>query len=381
MSSADDSVYRQVPAFNDFADVFNPAVYRPLPASWWIGMTDVVDSTGAIAAGQYKRVNMAGAAAISAVMNALGHRDFPFVFGGDGASFAVSAEDRDGAADALARTANWVAAELDLSLRAAMVPVAEVEANGREVDVARFAASPGVSYAMFSGQGIAWAEEEMKMGRYAVAPAADGARPDLTGLSCRWTPIGNRRGCILSLLLAPAGPAQDPEYLAIARDVVSLLGGYDRGGHPVPDQGPEAGWPPPGVDLEARASRGDGSVFARKLQLWAQSLLAKVLFASGWKLGSFDPNEYRRETAMNTDYRKFDDVLRLTVDCAPEMVARIDALLAEARDRGIVRYGLCQQEAALMTCIVPSVMERDHMHFLDGADGGYARAAMALKAG
>ena len=32
-----------------------------------------------------------------------------------------------------------------------------------------------------------------------------------------------------------------------------------------------------------------------------------------------------------------------------------------------------------MTCIVPSPMTRDHMHFVDGAAGGYAEAASRLK--
>lgn len=33
-----------------------------------------------------------------------------------------------------------------------------------------------------------------------------------------------------------------------------------------------------------------------------------------------------------------------------------------------------------MTCIVPTPMSRDHMHFIDGAAGGYAVAARNLKA-
>jgi hypothetical protein len=33
-----------------------------------------------------------------------------------------------------------------------------------------------------------------------------------------------------------------------------------------------------------------------------------------------------------------------------------------------------------MTCFAPSVMRSDHVHFIDGASGGYASAATALKA-
>ena len=33
-----------------------------------------------------------------------------------------------------------------------------------------------------------------------------------------------------------------------------------------------------------------------------------------------------------------------------------------------------------MTCIVPSHTDSNHMHFVDGAGGGYAKAAEMLKA-
>ena len=69
---------------------------------------------------------MAGAAIIASVANALEGREFPFVFGGDGASFAVSPDDLARAREALAATATWVKEDLDLAMRVALVPVAAV---------------------------------------------------------------------------------------------------------------------------------------------------------------------------------------------------------------------------------------------------------------
>ena len=77
-----------------------------------IGVADIVESTKAIAEARYKAVNMAGAAVIAAVTNALEGREFPFVFGGDGASFAVSPDDLERAREALAATAAWVKDDL-----------------------------------------------------------------------------------------------------------------------------------------------------------------------------------------------------------------------------------------------------------------------------
>src|SRR5262245_23693571 len=124
--------YADVPVFRDFTRVMEPGLYRALPADWLIGTADVVQSTQAIRDNRYKAVNMAGAAVIAAVANALEGRDFPFVFGGDGASFAVPAEAGMLARAALAATATWAREELDLTLRTGLVPVAAVRAHGAD---------------------------------------------------------------------------------------------------------------------------------------------------------------------------------------------------------------------------------------------------------
>ena len=104
-----------------------------------------------------------------------------------------------------------------------------------------------------------------------------------------------------------------------------------------------------------------------------------LVFKLGISLGRFDPNNYRREIAINTDYRKFDDALMMTVDCSPDVGERLRAMLNRAEGEGVVRYGLHTQDQAIMTCAVPSVHTSDHMHFVDGASGGYAMAAQQLR--
>lgn len=373
-----DRFYAAVPAFRSFADIIDPAVYRPLPDDWLIGLSDVTQSTAAIASGGYKTVNTAGAAVIAAVGNALGGRVFPFVFGGDGASFAVPARDGAAAREALAQTAAWVRAELGLTLRAAMVPVSAVRAQGLDVRIARFAPSPDVAYAMFSGGGLAWAEAELKRGGYAVPPAEGLGRPDLTGLSCRWQEMPAARGVMLSLIVAPG--ADQAAFLELVEAILALVAGSPQAGRPVPDQGPGFRWPPAGLDLEARATRRQGeSLLLRRLRLFVETLLAGAIFRFGLKVGGFDPAVYRRQLVGNSDFRKFDDGLRMTLDCTPELADRIEALLAAAKEKGAARYGLHRQAAAIMTCIVPSPLLSDHVHFVDGASGGYATAAEQLK--
>ena len=370
--------YGGIAPFRGFGRLMDPLLYKPVPDDWLIGVADIVQSTRAIADNRYKAVNMAGAAVIAAVTNALGSQDFPFVFGGDGASFAVAPRDGGLAREALAATATWVREALDLTMRIALVPVADIRAQGRDVRVARYAPSPHVSYAMFSGGGLAWADAAMKRGEFAVEPANVGTLPDLTGLSCRFSPIPSSRGLILSLLVVP-GDADAGAFRRAIEDVVSLIENSSAAGRPVPDNGPPLRWPTAGADIEARARRGMPLVF-RRLAVHGWTLFVYVLMRYGISAGGFVPGTYMKQVVENSDFRKFDDGLRMVIDCTPALGDEIEAHLADAAARGAVRYGLHRQNAAMMTCFTLAASRPDHFHFVDGAEGGYASAAAVLKA-
>src|SRR3981189_2035594 len=156
-ANSSDRFYGSIPVFRGYGKLMEPALYSPLPDDWTVGVADIVESTKAIAQARYKAVNMAGAAVIAAVTNALEGREFPFVFGGDGASFAVAPADLDRARNALAATASWVKDDLDLLMRIALVPVAAIRAQGFDVRLARFGPSPNLCYSRVSGGGIGWA--------------------------------------------------------------------------------------------------------------------------------------------------------------------------------------------------------------------------------
>ena len=374
-----DIFYGSIPVFRGFGRLMDPVLYAPLPDDWTIGVADIVESTRAIAAQRYKAVNMAGAAVIAAVTNALQGREFPFVFGGDGASFAVSPSDLAAAREALAATAGWVRDDLELAMRVALVPVAAIRANGLDVRVARFGPSANLSYAMFSGGGLGFAEAAMKRGEFAVAPAPAPTQPDLSGLSCRFEEIPSARGLILSVLVVPTQAADPLLFRQVIEDVIRLVEKSPDAGRPVPPGGPPLRWPPQGVEYEARAARG-GPLFARRSMVLALTLWAYVVMRLGITVGNFVPKTYLRQVVENSDFRKYDDGLRMILDCTEELAQALGDRLARAASERIVRYGLHRQDAAMMTCFTPSVMRSDHVHFIDGARGGYASAATALKA-
>lgn len=373
-----DIFYGSIPVFRGFDRLMDPSLYSALPDDWSVGVADIVESTKAIAEARYKAVNMAGASVIAAVTNALEGREFPFVFGGDGASFAVSPADLDAAREALAATAVWVEESLNLVLRVALIPVASIRAQGLDVRVARFGPSANLSYAMFSGGGLGWADAAMKRGEFAVPKAEPGTQPDLSGLSCRFEEIPSTRGLILSVLAMPAPGADPRAFRKVIEGIIDLVEKSPEAGRPVPPGGPPLNWPPAGLEYEVSAARG--SPLKRRTKVLAVTLWAFVVMRFGIKVGKFVPKTYVQELVENSDFRKYDDGLRMILDCTPELERELTALLSTAAANKIVRYGLHRQDAAMMTCFTPSVMRSDHVHFIDGARGGYASAATALKA-
>jgi hypothetical protein len=194
-------------------------------------------------------------------------------------------------------------------------------------------------------------------------------------------PIASRQGEIVSLIVVPADGADRAAFAALVRNIVEIVeDSAERAGHPIPVEGPRFVLPPQAAGLEARARWSGIPVWIGFGMVFARAFLPWLLQATRRRLGRFDPFVYRRDATRNTDFRKFDDGLRLTLDCRPDLTARIEAVLERAVRDGIADFGLYRQSRALMTCIVPSPLRADHMHFVDGAEGGYARAAEMLKA-
>lgn len=68
----------------------------------------------------------------------------------------------------------------------------------------------------------------------------------------------------------------------------------------------------------------------------------------------------------------------MVVDLDEQELARIRELLAAEHQRGVLVYGVHVAGASLMTCAI-SAYQGNHVHFIDGADGGYALAAKQLE--
>lgn len=376
MTPAKISFSNRVPIIRSFDGVAEMSNYCPLPDDWFLALADVVNSTAAIEEGRYKAVNMAGASVICALSNHCKYKGMPYAFGGDGAVAALPKSYETSAIKALSELRTWTADALSLDLRVATVPVVAVRRAGFDVLVSFYRPSDAVSYAMFSGGGMSWAEAEMKAGRFNLDAAGPGSKPDLTGLSCRWDPVRAREGAIISLIVSPVEWDQSDSFADLITQIISIVANEDREAHPLPVGGPPVTMTVKGIAYENSARRNSlsGGAF-----LLLQTAIAVVLDRLNLSIGNFNARAYRAEISRNCDFRKFDDGLKMTLDLGEPRINELKALLEDAVTNRICKYGMHRQDAALMTCFVPDLQSRDHIHFIDGAGGGYALAARLLK--
>lgn len=374
--------FLELPLIERFEACADAAYYRPAPEDWWVVVTDVAGSTQAIHRGGYKAVNAASVACVTAILNKVDRHTTPYVFGGDGVTLLVPPEACADVREALGGVSEMVTAQFGLTMRVGLVPIVRLRAAGSDVLVARYQLSNRSALAFFAGDGVALAEDWLKSGELEAIAAGSEKNVSFEGFECRWRSLKTRRDHMVAILVeAIALPAEGRPslYAQILGEIRAIVGDWATAS-PAQSENLALSLSPMGVAGEAMVrSHGQGRL--RMIFYTLRTWLANVGFSlfrafAGRNNGV---RNYVRDTVANSDFQKFDGLIRMVLDLSSEQFSRVEALLQRHHAAGEVLYGLHRADSALVTCMVFS-REDDHVHFIDGNDGGYAVAATQLKA-
>jgi len=368
--------YVALPSFANFRDFTNDRHFTRAPDDWFVVITDVKGSLKAIEAGRYKDVNTVGAASISVVSDLL-KQDFPYVFGGDGATLLVPPDAIDRVLDGLKRLQRLSTEQFQIELRVGRITVGEIHQAGCVIEVARHELTAGRCVAVFRGGGLSEAEKRIKDDVAKYCCQYDLAEDlELTGLSCRWNPLASRRGRIMALLVVARG-----ETAAIYNDFFAALSGI-YGGHL--DEANPVNPDLMRYNTVGACMKNETRFHSRNItlgylkRLW-EIFAAVLIFKFRVPPLVFDATHYLDSMRTHADHRKFDDMLRMVLDCSNDQADAIRDYLEARRAAGELCYGIHLSDTALMTCYVQDLNDGGHIHFIDGGDGGYAVAAKQLK--
>lgn len=379
--------YRALPARASLVEAMEHRAHADVPRDWWIVVTDVAGSTRAIESGAYKHVNTVGVACIAAVANIDRAIDLPFVFGGDGATLAVPDVMRTRVESALRGAQRLARTRFGLTLRAGLVPVDRLVDDGYWVRIAKVRLSAHITLPALAGRGWEEAERRLKTpgaeGVWRIEEGRGPAHASFDGFECRWQNVPSFNGHKLSLLVAATSPDAEGNlatYQRVLNQIRTIYGDIPQY-HPLRADRMRLAFDPRLLQHEwrVRSDRlglwGRISYFVRLMLL---NLAGHVLFSRNLDTRAVRWSRYRDELVENSDFRKFDGMLRMVMDGSDAQARRLTGFLdGEFRNRRLV-YGVHKSREALVTCIVQSY-NGNHLHFVDGSDGGYALAARDLK--
>ena len=381
-----ESFYANLPVLDNFIKITELENFNSVPIDWYIIITDIIGSTKAIELGRYKDVNLLGACSIIAVLNIAGQIEIPFVFGGDGATLFIPPCLFSEAKQALLVTRQLAKREFGIDLRVGMVPVSAVTPN-YGVQVAKIKVCENYYQAAFMGNGLSYATELIKTPEtanlYNYRNTQINAKANFSGLECRWQDIPSKNGEIVSLIVQAISDKNEVNnniYKELIEKILSIYGGEDYI-NPITEEHLKLGFSYKYLRSET-ILRAKSSNFGHRalylFQIIIENLLGWFLMTFKVKFPEIDWGTYKENIVATTDYKKFDDMLKMVIDGNDKQRRKLISYLENNYREGKLVYGLHISDRSLMTCLVFQRNGRQ-VHFIDGADGGYAAAAKAMK--
>lgn len=374
--------YKMLPGITHFPDIVAVENYSPLPDEWLVIATDIRGSTEAIAGGQYRAVNMAGACAIAVLLNDFPEVDIPFVFGGDGVTIAIPDVGANHVLGLLKYCKEAVNASFGLELAAGCRTMKELRKAGKEIRIGKFTLSEHVDQAIFWGDGVDYIEEIIKSKENTLFDVQV-IQGDLSGLECRWNKIPSDKDEVLSIIIKSIIKDENErsKFYKDCFGVIEQIYGDASDYAPITEEK---------MSLTARPKLLGGEMLIRSyparffkrmlyiLRLYYMQVAGWYLMRNGIETKNTRWGEYKSDFVKNADFRKFSDGLKLVVSGTVEQKRLLRSYLKKKHRENKLVFGTHSSPAAMTTCFVTDYQGK-HVHFIDGTEGGYAMAAMELK--
>ena len=375
--------YRDLPASTlPLASLLCEEHFRRVPDDWHVVIADVRGSTAAVAAGKHNDVNLVAAGSLVAALNTARAQgiEIPFFYGGDGGTVILPPAILEPTLAALRTHRDTAARSFGLSLHLGSVPVIAIRAEGHELRITKSRLSTGFDKAMLIGDGMLWAERRVKdEDAEEEAAATEKLLQNLVGLECRWDrikPPANKAEVVCYLIEA-SNPSQQ---MALYCDVIGKMDAI----YGAPEERSPLSVNRLKLLMSTQKMRSEMLVrFGRwKWRYFAVEMFktatARLLLRHRAKLSDFNGATYLQEVVANADILTIDGRVSTILSGTPAQRSKFIAFLDKEEEAGRLRYGHHVASESVMTCYIQS-REREHIHFVDGSDGGYTMAAAELK--
>lgn len=351
-------------------------LFFKVPENWYVVITDIKNSTIAIQQGLHETINLVATGSIVAILNIAykANLTVPFFFGGDGATFIIPPSIFEASIHALLLHRKNIKNTFDLELRVGHIAVSEIYEQQEQLTISKLKTSSLFAIPVVLGNGLTYAEKKIKGPDYMFAetPITD-EEPDLSGMQCRWDrikPPEVDNEVVSLLVIAKEGVRQSQAFKKVIDHLDDIYGGLQKR-KPISVNKLKLKGTLAKIGNEMRVRIGRFNPFYL-LTNWVKISLGYFYFKT--KKGMV----YLTNLVDLSDTLVIDGKINTVISGTSKQREQLEAALNEIEMNGEILYGLYVSKESVMSCYVRNMNDR-HVHFIDGAEGGYTKAATILK--
>lgn len=351
-------------------------LFYKVPENWFVIVTDVKNSTLAVQNGLHETVNLVATGCIVATLNiAYKHNlNVPFFFGGDGATCIIPPSILQPVMQSLLIHQENTLKNFELDLRVGFVPVEDIYKKGFRLTISKFRSTSIFSIPVVLGDGLNYAEKVIKGEDHRLSVIkSDEEDLNLDGMQCRWdriAPPENYDEVISLLVIAANESEQGPAFQKVIHFLDEIYGTPDKR-QPISVNKLKLKATVTKLNLEMKVKFGH----IRFLYL----LYNRFMSLFGWYyFQTREGKSYLSSMVDLADTLVIDGRINTVISGTSVQRAALVKALDGLEKAGEIRYGLFVSKESVMSCYVPGA-DNAHIHFVDGAEGGYTKAAGVLK--
>ena len=347
-----------------------------VPSDWHVIITDVKGSTQAVSSGLHETINFIATGSIVTVLN-LAYKaniTLPFFFGGDGATFIVPDAILQPAMQALQLYSANTLDNFNINLRTGTVAVAEIYKENYKLSLSRVKISTTLPIPVLLGDGLSYAERIIKGEAYSFScEKQEDCEPDLNGMQCRWdkiSPPENSQEIVTLLIIAAEGIEQAVAFRKVFL-MIDEIYGVPRHRQPISVSKLKLNTSFSRLGTEMKFRLGKIPVWGF-LKTWLTNFYGYIYFRTGKGL------RYLKRLVEMSDTLVIDGRINTVISGTADQRIKLTQALDDLEKESTVIYGMHVSASSVMSCYVRD-LEDGHIHFVDGSEGGYTKAATILK--
>lgn len=352
-------------------------LFADVPSDWHVILTDILDSTQSINSGKHEVVNLIATGSIIAVLN-IAHEakiTIPFFFGGDGATLLVPSEILEDCLNALNEHQHNSFDNFDLFLRVGNMLVSEVYEKGYKLKLAKGKINEHLSIPVILGGGLHYVERIIKGENDSYkSPEVLKNILNLEGMECRWDrikPPQDQHEILCLLVNACDRDDQGPVYKKVLEKIEKIYGSHKKRS-PISIAGLSLNATLDRINSEMKIKHG-----SRNFKFFLKRTFSTAVGKFYLRFNE-EGQEYLNTLIELTDTLVLDGRLNTVISGLKTQHDELEKFLNKMESDGEIQFGTHRSKESIMSCYVRDRKDQ-HIHFVDGGDGGYTKAAGVLK--